>query len=37
MNESEKMPITKGFLTYNPTVPLYGVILVIDSAIWVLM
>lgn len=34
MNESEKMPITKGFLTYNQTVQLYGVILIIDSAIW---
>jgi hypothetical protein len=37
MNESEKMLITKGFLTYNQTVPLYGVILIIDSTIWDLM
>lgn len=37
MNESEKMLITKGFLIYNQTAQLYGVILIIDSAIWYLM
>lgn len=37
MNEGGKMPEFKGFLKHNQTVQLYGVIFIIDSAVWYIM